>query len=313
MHKLVANNNPVLLGGPADQLSQTGCVDPSNPSIAASGLIPYEINIPFWSDGADKQRFMALPNGETLSADADWIFPIGSVLLKHFRLNGELIETRLFMRHNDGGWAGYSYEWNAAQTDANLVGAAGKTKTIAGQEWRYPSANECLSCHTAIAGFSLGLETAQMNRDFTYPDTGRSANQIDTLEHIGLFTDDLESRPKLLATDDPNASLEDKARGYLHSNFAQCHQPGGTTPANIDFRYGASFVEVRVCDLDPDSGDLGIVDAKLLAPGDAARSVISARIRTRDANAMPPLGSSLVDASGADLVDDWINSLQACP
>ena len=43
----------------------------------------------------------------------------------------ELVETRLMMRHTDGEWAGYSYEWNAAGTDADRLYGA-KVKAIAG-------------------------------------------------------------------------------------------------------------------------------------------------------------------------------------
>ena len=37
----------------------------------------------------------------------------------------QLIETRLFKRYPDGVWADYTYEWNAAQTEATRV-TAGK-------------------------------------------------------------------------------------------------------------------------------------------------------------------------------------------
>ena len=92
----------------------------------ARGLIPYAPNAPFWSDGADKDRWMALPNGTsiTIAADGDWDFPNRTVLMKNFRLGQRLIETRLLMRHPDGEWAGYTYEWNAPQTAATRVQAA---------------------------------------------------------------------------------------------------------------------------------------------------------------------------------------------
>jgi hypothetical protein len=32
----------------------------------------------------------------------------------------------------------------------------------------------------------------------------------------------------------------------------------------------------------------------------------------RDVNAMPPLGSTVVDAAGVTLVTDWINALANC-
>src|SRR5579862_3372594 len=39
---------------PVAKLSQTGCVDPNDPTKLASIVVPYEVNSPLWSDGADK-------------------------------------------------------------------------------------------------------------------------------------------------------------------------------------------------------------------------------------------------------------------
>ena len=66
---------------------------------------------------------MALPDGRQVvnKANGDFDFPAGTVLVKSFRLGGQLIETRLLMRHPDTGWAGYTYEWNDAQTTATRV------------------------------------------------------------------------------------------------------------------------------------------------------------------------------------------------
>ncbi len=59
------------------QLSDTGCVSATDPKQPASGLIPYAINAPFWSDGAEKDRWLALPDGQriTVGTDGDWRFP----------------------------------------------------------------------------------------------------------------------------------------------------------------------------------------------------------------------------------------------
>ena len=159
-------------------LSETGCVDPANPTQPANGLIPYDINSPFWSDNAVKERWYAIPDSASIdvAADGDWLFPAGSVLVKNFRLNGSLIETRLFMRHPDGIWGGYTYEWNDSETDATRV-IGGKTKTIGGQDWIYPNGTQCLQCHTDVAGNSLGLEHGQLNKrpDLSeYRDYGKS-------------------------------------------------------------------------------------------------------------------------------------------
>ena len=296
-------------------LADTGCVDAADPTQPAAGLVPYRLNAPFWSDGAVKDRWMALPDGQTISigADGDWDFPAGTVLVKFFRVGGNLVETRLLMRHPDGVWAGYTYEWNDAQTAATRV-QGGKAKPVGGQTWLYPSEQQCLQCHTAVAGRSLGLETAQENGDLTYPATGRTANQLATLEAIGLLS--LPDVPaNLPAYPDPlgSAPLEARARAYLHENCSQCHRPGGPTPVGMDFRFSTPLASTNACGVAPAEGDLGIAGAKIIAPGSPATSIVIERMKRLDLHRMPPLASQVVDQSGVQVVSDWIQSLAACP
>jgi uncharacterized repeat protein (TIGR03806 family) len=298
-------------------LSATGCFDSNNPSIPVSGTIPYEVNAPFWSDGADKERWLALPDGTaiTVGLDGDFSFPPGSVLLKHFRLSGQLIETRMLMRHPDGGWAGYTYEWDSQQSDATLV-TGGHVSTIGSQDWIFPSENDCTNCHTAAAGFSLGVEVAQLNSDLTYASTGRTANQLRTLDAVSVFAAPLGDPSVLAALADPQdsaASLETRARAYLHTNCAQCHRPLGPTPSSLDLRFDTSLSASGVCAA-AQAGDLGLgAGAMIVAPGNPALSVLVERMDRRDANGMPPLASNLVDSSGLTLIRDWISSLSSCP
>ena len=299
------------------QLSATGCVSAQAPSQPAGGLIPYDLSAPFWSDGADKERWLAIPNGTTIArlGDGDFGFPNGSVLMKHFRLNGTLIETRLLMRHIGGEWAGYSYEWNAQQTDATLV-QGGKTVDLGTQNWIFPSENDCLGCHTAAAGFALGPEDAQLNRDYTYVTTGRSANQLLTLDQIGMFGTSAgapTALPTLASPNDPSADVESRARAYLHTNCAQCHRPNGPTPSTIDLQFQTSLNNTAACDVIPQSGDLGLgAAARIIAPGDPDNSVLLERMNRRDASAMPPLGSDIVDSDGVALIRSWIASRSNC-
>jgi uncharacterized repeat protein (TIGR03806 family) len=298
-------------------LTETGCVDGTDPTLPAQGLIPYDINASFWSDDAEKTRYMALPEGRTISieADHDWTFPTGSVIVKNFKLGGKWIETRLLMRHPDGVWAGYTYEWNDAQTEANRV-YGGKTKDISGQSWIYPSESQCLECHTAAAGVALGPETAQLNKAFTYPATGISSNQVLTLDHIGMFASHLstgaDQLPKLADPADSGAPLDSRARAYLHTNCSQCHRPGGPTPSDMDLRYHTTLAETNSCDAIPLNGNLGIADARIVAPGDFSRSVLTERMNRRDIYGMPPLGSNVIDAQGVALINGWIDSIQGC-
>jgi uncharacterized repeat protein (TIGR03806 family) len=318
LHKIV----PAAGGGTPTSpvptlLSQTGCVNPQNATEPATGLIPYAPAAPFWSDNATKERWLAIPNSTSIGrgADGDFDFPSGTVLMKHFRLNNQLVETRLFMRHPDGEWAGYTYEWNAQRTDATLV-QGGKTVPVGSQSWIFPSGNDCLTCHTSAAGFALGLETTQLNHDFTYTSTGRTANQLRTLDTIAMFNTpvgDPALQPRILDPFVTSVPLAESARAYLHTNCAQCHRAGGPTSSSMDLRYSTPLSSTNACGVTPQSGDLGLgAAARIIAPGSAANSVLVARMSTRDANGMPPLASNIVDASGVALIQQWINSLTTC-
>ena len=221
------------------------------------------------------------------------------------------------MRHSDtGNWGGYTYQWNAAQTAATLV-KGGLIAHIAApnQDWIYPSEAQCLQCHTNAAGGSLGLETAQLNSDLTYPTTGRSANQLATLNAIGMFETPLTQAPSALpAYPNPQGStgtMAEKARAYLHTNCAQCHRPSGGTPSKMDLRFSTPIELTNACNVAPNSGNLGIPAAQLIAPGNAEDSLIYVRMSRRDLHQMPPLASNLVDTEGAALIQSWISAMNA--
>jgi uncharacterized repeat protein (TIGR03806 family) len=262
-----------------------------------------------------KSRFLALPDGAhiTLRQDGDFDFPAGAVLMKNFRLGTRLVETRLLMRHDDGHWAGYSYEWNTAGTDATRV-IGGKTVTVAGQTWEFPSEAQCLQCHTAAAGRTLGLEIGQLNGNFGYP-TGRTANQLTTLNAIDVLTPALTQAPaQLPVIPDPfgTAAPGLRARAWLHTNCANCHQPGGGSQSTMDLRFTTALAATGACDVAPTLGNLGITNARLIAPGSAARSVVIARVNRTGTDAMPPLSRHLIDTAGVQLLTAWVDGLATC-
>lgn len=302
-------------------LSATGCFDPQDIRQPAPGVVPYDLNSPLWSDGATKERYFAIPDGThiTIEPNGQWSFPIGTVLIKTFLLQNNPIETRLLIRQQNGEWGGYSYEWNDTGTEAHLL-SGGKTKSIAGQTWRYPSGAQCMNCHTSPTGNPawervLGLETAQINRSFIYPGN-LLANQIRTLASVGYFTTDPGPHQGLAAMPDPldaTAPLGDRARAYLHTNCANCHQPNGPGLGGMDFRYSTALASAGYCNQVPGYGNLGIADARLLKPGAAEESIIPLRMARTDIQRMPPLGVDIVDTQGLAVMHNWINSLTGCP
>lgn len=313
--KLQASGGEFQPGIMAANLSATGCVEATNPTLPAAAMIPYTVEAELWSDSAEKERYLSLPNNTkvALTSAGDFLFPVGSVLMKHFKLGDRFVETRLFAR-GQLGWQGFSYEWRDDQSDAQLL-ADGKEKTVEGVQWQYPSPAQCLICHTQVANYALGPETAQLNGVMRYPSSGTNANQLDTLAHIGLFSDALtddQKTQKLFKLDDANATLAQRARSYLHSNCSNCHRPDGTTPVNLDLRYNTALSATQACNQQPSGGDMGIADARLIAPGEAARSVLLERMKVRDVNQMPPLASHLVDQAAVAVITEWIGSLKGC-
>ncbi len=306
---VAAGDAPPMPSGAGASLTETGCLDPKSPTRAPVGALAYSVNSPLWSDGAQKDRWLFVPEGRKIGVmpDGDLDVPPGSVAVKTFSVGGKQVETRLFVRYEDGGWAGFSYEWNDEQTDAVLL-ADSKTKDLpAGGSWYFPSRGECFACHTPSAGFTLGLEARQLNRE----DGG---NVLDRFAPVLAAPIAKEAFPPLRAADTPGASNEERARGYLHANCSVCHRQGsGAGAATLDLRIDRSLFDTRTCNVAPQAGDLGVADAKVITPGDPSRSALALRMRALEQNRMPPLASRIVDEAGIAAVEAWISELTACP
>jgi uncharacterized repeat protein (TIGR03806 family) len=314
-------------------LSQTGVFKDTRNLVPSTGLIPYDLVVAFWSDGASKLRWASIPKGGEIqfSPGGDWMFPAGSVLVKTFELptdetNPDIkrrLETRLLVRDSAGGVYGAVYKWKADNSDAELLSSSltedipikTATGTTRNQTWYYPSPKNCLECHNTHTTGVLGLKTRQMNRDFTYP-SGATDNQLRTWNHLGLFAPgfadaDIAKFPKLAATTDTTRSLEDRARSYFDANCSQCHRPGGTV-ANFDARYDTPLDKQNLVD-GPVLIDERIDRSRVIAPNDIWRSIAFLRVNTVGDIRMPPLARETIDTSGVNLLRQWINSLPGKP
>ena len=229
-------------------LSQSGLFKDVKSHTMADGILPYSVIAELWSDGAYKERYLAIPRVGASDVEPakdrligvteahGWEFPDETVIVKSFAIEREAgnpasrrwIETRFFTRQ-EGEWVGYSYKWNDEQTDATLVDAPGldqayDVKDVAAPggsrkvNWHYPSRTECMVCHTRQAGFVLGLQTPQMNRDQDYAGLGGKVdNQLRVLEHLGLTkVKYAEDSVKLLQADTKAQGLDpDAAYAYV--------------------------------------------------------------------------------------------------
>ncbi|MBC3846582.1 VCBS repeat-containing protein [Winogradskyella echinorum] len=307
-------------------LSQTGAF--SNLSILTPnpGLIPYDMIEPFWSDGAAKKRWMAIPNDGTydtadeqitFSNDEAWDFPRGSVLIKHFEVGGQRLETRFEVKGDDDVYYYLTYKWNSAQTDATLLDDAVDEDVVVNgvtQSWHYPSRNECASCHFPQNGSVLGPKTRHLNKAITYPSSGITMNQLVNFSELGLITEtitdtNVSNYPAVAAKDDLSASLEDRARSYLDVNCASCHNPNVDNVAMFDARYSTPSANQNII-YGPVVYDEGLTDPKVIIPQDVANSMAHFRMNsTQTGIEMPPIAKDVVDTAGVQLIEDWINSL----
>lgn len=323
-------------------LSETGAfIDTSN-RIPANGLIPYVPNTPLWSDNAIKSRYMAVPNnGGAITPDEQiaflptnsWTFPAGTVFVKNFDLvvnqtNAGVplrrLETRLLVRDINGAVYGVTYKWRSDNSDADLLTTSSNEDIlitnatgVSTQTWYYPSPADCLTCHTPVANYVLGVNTRQLNGSLTYPATGNTDNQLRALNRLGLFNPAFDEATitnfeQLSALTNLNASLEQRARSYLDANCAQCHQPGGAG-ITFDARYDTPLTQQNITNY-PAQLTLGLDRAYIAKAQDVWRSTLLLRINTNDPTVkMPPLARNLIDTNAVQVFTVWINSLPGIP
>ena len=312
-------------------LSDTGLFASVAEHRLLPSVIPYSVNVQFWSDGAHKERWLAVPGEEKIdyTSTRGWNFPNGSVLVKSFALEKvagqpetrRWIETRLMVRQQNE-WIGYSYRWNEEQTDAELLDSSSVDVEfeiqdpaaeggVRKQTWHYPSRAECMVCHSRAVNYVLGLSENQMNREHDYG--SEKFNQIQMLSELGMFTKPLpkpvEELTRLSDPLDKSLDLKQRAASYLHANCSNCHVEAGGGNAQFSVEIDAKPEQAKLIDVKPVHTTFDLQDARLVAPGSPERSLLFHRMQRRGHGQMPPLGTSLVDKPAVELIREWILQL----
>lgn len=328
-------------------LSQTGLYASVADNEPAAGLIPYEVNLPFWSDYAVKDRYIALPKagGVVFDEHEKWKFPRGTVFVKTFWMHRDRarlkdpvrLETRLLV-HADEGWVGYTYVYNANQTDAELLDSwltrPIEVQTEDGkidQHYYFPSRADCLTCHTKAEGFVLGLTTRQMNRELRY--RGEAVNQISLLARLGVFDEKPARDPERLERfpdwgfgnlrrDGANTSEDSRepkgdatklARAWLEVNCAMCHRPEGIAAVELDLRSDIALEKMNLVGKSPKQSRAYAPGTLLIDPGKPHASELLRRIGQRGPRQMPPVGSYSIDPAGYEVIRQWVTSDEMRP
>lgn len=275
----------------------------------AAGVTPYRIQTPLWSDGADKLRFVYLPAGTMARAQGDDLLdlPVGSALIKTFKMQGRLIETRVLL-HRAEGWVALPYQWNREQTEARLAlaGARLELTTLQGQQISYaiPNKNQCKECHqqkdvvTPIGPKARNLSVAWLS-------SFHKAGKLDRLPKVSARVPLWEDRAKLAAGP--------VARGWLDSNCAHCHNPGGSASnSGLDLRWEqADPVKLGIYKR-PVAAGRGSGGLEFdIAPGHPDKSIMIYRMGSLEGGiSMPEVGRSSVDPDGMTAVRKWIGEMK---
>lgn len=245
-------------GNPFERLSEYNLFQDFSTQTPSTGVVPYDLATPLFTDYASKHRFVYIPDGEAARYDSEHMFeyPVGTILVKSFGyLNDirdesqgeELIETRLLIR-GSRNWEAWTYVYDEDTNDAflEISGASrkvswthydGKERSI---DYIVPTQKDCRGCHNERYNVvPIGPKAWNLNRDFEY-DHG-TKNQLAHWSDIGFLrgAPESESAPALpLWKDQSDGTLDERARAYLEINCAHCHNPNG--PANdsgLDLRW----------------------------------------------------------------------------
>jgi glucose/arabinose dehydrogenase len=321
------------------KLSETGLFSDTARLSTAPGMLTYEINVPSWHDGASSLYHVGLPKGGTIEmrASKSWQAPDDTALAQTLTIDGRRIETRILIKQQND-WAGYSYVWNAEQTDAHLAPSAGVDLELRSQQpWRVPSRAECMMCHSRQANFALTLHDAQLNvgdqlqrwermglltanaLNFT-----RDRQQAQKIKRVAapepeqrnapssaLLPGDLEKLAKFARANDDKVAMETRARNYLGANCAHCHTMSGGGNSALELDWFVPTADIQAIDRVPQHATLELPDPRVIAPGAPGRSVIIPRVARRGPGQMPPVGSRVADPDGVRLLAEWIESLRA--
>jgi uncharacterized repeat protein (TIGR03806 family) len=297
-------------------LSEFGLFTDLATRTPASRMIRYDLETALFSDYAEKERYLYLPEGAQAKYDPDKAFdlPVGAALVKTFgyRAGGVFkpIETRLLL-HRASGWAALPYVWNAAGTDADLKRAgtripvtfkdpSGASHSIS---YAVPNQNQCKDCHALDGRITpIGVKARYLNHD----------GQLEKLIAGGMLDRLPPDAPRIARWDDRAAPVEDRARAYLEINCAHCHNPAGAASNS------GLFLDWR----QRDPGALGILKRPVAAgrgsgehdfaiqPGASDASILVYRMESTDPGiAMPELGRATVHKEGVALVREWIEAM----
>jgi uncharacterized repeat protein (TIGR03806 family) len=301
--------------------------------VSKSGLLAndelegYDVVNALFTDYAEKDRFVFLPEGQKaiMKEDGYFDFPTGSMLVKNFYYtedqieDGRLMETRILLK-DENEWRAISYVWDENEKDAKISKVGDLSPLLINHkgskiafDYIVPNKNQCKSCHNYNEMIDpLGFKYANLNKEITIEN--QSVNQLILLGQKGIidlnnYGNDIQIMKSYL---DAELSIRERALAYLDVNCGHCHRPEG--PGNTSGLF-LQYNETR-------TNHLGYCKAPVAAgkgsggrqfdihPGSADSSILYFRMASLDPGIMmPEIGRSLAHNEGLSIIEEWINSI----
>lgn len=294
------------LDEPPDLLSETGLYADITTDTIASNVRAFQPLYPLWSDAAEKQRWVYLPECEpidTSNMDA-WEMPVGTRLWKQFTRDGVRVETRMITRTGPGptDFKFAAYQWSLDLADATrLPDPLEGVDNANGTPHDIPAESLCSGCHRKDWRV-LGFSAVQLTHSLP-------GETIASLSSEGKLTTPL---PDGIVV--PGDAGEQAALGYLHANCASCHNQEASGVPSLYFKILQENTDVMSTDTYTTAvnqmATMFPCGCDRIEPGDPAASAVIQRMSVRGTGAqMPQIATEVVDDVGVQKVSDWISQL----
>lgn len=293
------------------------------------GVLPYELSTPLFTDYALKDRFIALPAGQSMHYTDRGVldFPDSTFIIKNFAYTNTahekvMIETRLLFKDpSDHQWKVMNYLWNKEQQDAEkwILGkkipitfiddSGNQQQTL----YQMPNTNDCKRCHI---NNSVLTPIGPKARNLNFVRHGQAQNQLTQWAGMGVLSG-LPAMDKVAQLpdwkDSVHFSLNERARAYLDVNCAHCHTKGGDAyNTGLFLEYEQTTPDHLGVMKSPVSagGGAGGLDYDVI-PGDALHSILVYRVNsTEPGTAMPELARTVIHREGVELIRRWVNAMK---
>jgi hypothetical protein len=300
-------------GAPED-LRCTGLYADYDAKVLSPRARAFAPAVGFWSDGAEKARWIDLPDGATIDTTSmdEWHYPVGTKVWKEFRVNGRRVETRFMQKVRDDRWVQAAYVWTPDEAGATRSAGA-QLDLGGGVTYVVPKTSECNDCHKGKKDKLLGFESISLAQP------GATGLTLAALASEGRLSAAPARTTIALANDATGRSAD--ALGWMHVNCGtSCHTGTSTATAygtGLRLRIGWDELAGKppaAWEIVKSTVGIAIKSPKWageprITAGDPQASTLYRLLGQRGDEQMPPIATRLVDDAGKRAVGAWITAL----